>query len=241
MLVEPPNSPPTSGGQDSPALHMRSREPHGILGLLLIDGARDGARAFLLDPVASASTRSRGGVVGVSGYQEGEEAPAGGAGGGGGGQGATAVGGPSDRDRQELRAIFVDVQAVLHDLVEREGWLPDELRPQFGDALTAIEGNFADVDRALSDPEINGQLDEVGLLGAPFRLKHDVWVWCKEFGHTGKKATVFMLRVADTIIGSAAVIIPAAEGITEVKEMVEHGIEGKTLLDETRGKRDERG
>jgi hypothetical protein len=170
--------------------------------------------------------------MGVSGLGEGEGISHGS---GGGGTRGTALGGPADRDRDELRALFAEVQVLLRETVQREGWLPDELISQYAAALVAIEANFEEVDNALSDPEINERLDRVGLLGTPFRLKHAVWVWCKGLGQTGKKATALVLRVADTIIGSVAVVIPAAEGITEVKDMVLHGIEGKTLLDETRG------
>jgi hypothetical protein len=159
----------------------------------------------------------------------------------GGRQGATALGGPADKDREELRAFFKDVQVLLRDIVRRQGWLPDELRPQYEAALDALDPTFEEVDQALSDPAVNDQLGEAGLLGAAWKLKHDVWVWIKGFGHTGKRATALGLRTADTIIGSVAIFIPPAELISEGKEMVGHGIEGKALLDEARAHPEDEG
>lgn len=173
--------------------------------------------------------------MGVANFKEGAAVREGGSSGGGGRQGDTAIGGPADRDRDELRAMIAEVQVLLGEIVERPGWLPDELRELYKSALNAIEVNFDEVDHALSDPEINERLGKAGLLGPPWRLKHAVWERFKGLGGAGKKAAGLVLRVADTIIGSVAVIIPAAEGISEVKEMVEHGIDGMSLVDEARG------
>lgn len=171
-----------------------------------------------------------------SGFDVADEAGGAGAGGGGGGGFGTALGGPADRDRDDLRKILAELQVLLGEIVGRDGWLPDELAPHYEAALTAIEDNFHDVDLALAEPRSNARLREVGLLGAPFRLKHSVWEACKGLGQTSKKATALLLRVADTILGTVAVVVPAAEGIIEVKEMVEHGIELKMLRDEAQAR-----
>jgi hypothetical protein len=151
---------------------------------------------------------------------------------GDGGGRETELGGPADRDRDELSAMLKEVHDLLGEIIQRGGWLPDDFQPMYLEALRSIEGNFLDVDRALSDAAINERLASVGLIGAPWRLKHGVWELFKGLARTGKTGAVLVLRVADTIIGSVAVVIPVAEGITEVKEMVEHGIRGKTLLDQ---------
>ena len=141
---------------------------------------------------------------------------------------------PEPTHIDELRELLDKLKLVLDESINgQEPLTTADLTPKLRDAWPELQAAFREVDQALvSLAETNDQeqkLKKAGLTGASWKLK---WYGFKrgfsrlwQAGREGlRKATGWLLRWSNTILGSLTTVVPQAEIIKEFKECVENDI-----------------
>ncbi len=141
----------------------------------------------------------------------------------------------SQEDREALRRFVTEVRDVLTHVVRGQPELLGDAAGDLDEALTELEGEgiLERVEQDLLEAEYADEPDErgrtllsrVGLTGANLRVKLRGWSRAYEGWQSNGLTLRPVFRWANTILGSLAGVVGAAESLKEYKESVENAYE----------------